>query len=131
MYSFGITLIALLFGGFRPFCTIFLMSTNNKLRRSAYLCTPSGKPKLKLWLSLLIPKLFSYPYKKMKGAAIHFLHPLLVLISISVTPSVPSFTGVSAIFVGSFLTVTEHKTQRYNRSDDGYKIKPKPTPGST
>ena len=33
----------------------------NKLRRSAYLCTPSGNPKLKLWLSLLIPKLFSYP----------------------------------------------------------------------
>ena len=36
----------------------------NKLRRSAYLCTPSGNPKLKLWLSLLIPKLFSYPLEK-------------------------------------------------------------------
>ena len=30
---------------------------------SAYLCTPSGTPKLKLWLSLLVPKLFSYPQK--------------------------------------------------------------------
>ena len=27
-------------------------------------CTPSGNPKLKLWLSLLIPKLFSYPLEK-------------------------------------------------------------------
>ena len=33
----------------------------NKLRLSAYLCTPSGNPKLALWLSLSIPKLFSYP----------------------------------------------------------------------
>ena len=32
----------------------------NKLRLSTYICTPSGIPKLKLWLSLLIPKLFSY-----------------------------------------------------------------------
>ena len=39
----------------------------NKLRRSAYLCTPSGNPKLKLWLSLLIPKLFSYPLVKAKA----------------------------------------------------------------
>ena len=33
---------------------------------STYLCTTSGIPKLKLWLSLLIPKLFSYPLKKSK-----------------------------------------------------------------
>ena len=36
----------------------------NKLRRLTYLRTPSGNPKLKLWLSLLIPKLFSYPLGK-------------------------------------------------------------------
>ncbi len=36
----------------------------NKLRRSVYASTLSGIPKLKLWLSLLIPKLFSYPLKK-------------------------------------------------------------------
>ncbi len=35
--------------------------TINKPRRSAYPRTPSGNPKLKLWLGLLIPKLFSYP----------------------------------------------------------------------
>ena len=39
----------------------------NKLSRSAYPCTPSGNPKLKLWLSLLIPKLFSYPLQKAKA----------------------------------------------------------------
>ena len=39
----------------------------NKLRLSAYLCTPSGTPKLKLWLSLRVPKLFSYPLKIRKG----------------------------------------------------------------
>ncbi len=39
----------------------------NKLRRSAYTHTPSGIPKLKFWLSLLIPKLFSYPLEKAKA----------------------------------------------------------------
>ncbi len=39
----------------------------NKLRLSAYAHTPSGIPKLKFWLSLLIPKLFSYPLKKVKA----------------------------------------------------------------
>ena len=38
---------------------IFFLAIN-KLRLSTYICTPSGIPKLKLWLSLLIPKLFSY-----------------------------------------------------------------------
>ena len=33
----------------------------SKLRLSTYLCTPSGIPKLKFWLSLPVPKLFSYP----------------------------------------------------------------------
>ena len=35
-----------------------------KLSLSTYLCTPSGNPKLKFWLSLPIPKLFSYPLEK-------------------------------------------------------------------
>ena len=38
----------------------------NKLRLSTYLSTPSGNPKLKFWLSLLIPKIFSYPLGKAK-----------------------------------------------------------------
>ena len=37
-----------------------------KLRLSAYTHTPSGIPKLKFWLSLLIPKLFSYPLEKLR-----------------------------------------------------------------
>ena len=37
----------------------------SKLRLSTYLCTPSGNPKQKFWLSLPIPKLFSYPLEKM------------------------------------------------------------------
>ena len=37
----------------------------SKLRLSTYTCTPSGTPKLKFWLSLPIPKLFSYPLEKM------------------------------------------------------------------
>ena len=48
----------MIFHRINPFLAI------NKLRHSAYLCTPSGIPKLKLWLGLLIPKLFSYPYRK-------------------------------------------------------------------
>ena len=40
---------------------LFLLSS--KLRLSAYTHTPSGNPKLALWLSLSIPKLFSYPHK--------------------------------------------------------------------
>ena len=36
-----------------------------KLRLSTYSCTPSGIPKLKFWLCLPIPKLFSYPLEKM------------------------------------------------------------------
>ena len=35
-----------------------------KLRLSTYLCTPSGNPKPKFWLSLPIPKLFPYPLEK-------------------------------------------------------------------
>ena len=42
----------------------FLLSTNFATRRTP--CTPSGNPKLNLWLSLLIPKLFSYPLKNTK-----------------------------------------------------------------
>jgi len=38
----------------------------SKLRLSTYTCTPSGTPKLKFWLSLPIPKLFSYPPLKKK-----------------------------------------------------------------
>jgi hypothetical protein len=37
----------------------------SKLRLSTYPCTPSGNPKQKFWLSLPIPKLFSYPLEKM------------------------------------------------------------------
>ena len=37
----------------------------SKLRLSTYTCTPSGTPKLKFWLSLPIPKLFSYPLEKL------------------------------------------------------------------
>ena len=39
----------------------------NKLRLSTYQRTPSGNPKLKFWLSLLIPKLFSYPLRKARA----------------------------------------------------------------
>ncbi len=45
----------LIFHRINPFLAI------SKLRLSAYLGTPSGIPKLKFWLGLLIPKLFSYP----------------------------------------------------------------------
>ena len=34
-------------------------SITNSLRHSAYLCTPSGNPKLALWLSLSVLNLFS------------------------------------------------------------------------
>ena len=37
----------------------YLLYAMNKLRLSAYLCTPSGIPKLKLWLSLSILHYFS------------------------------------------------------------------------
>ena len=40
---------------------IFLFLAINKPHRPAYPCTTSGNPKPKLWLGLLIPKLFSYP----------------------------------------------------------------------
>ena len=36
----------------------------NKLRLSAYLCTPSGNPKLALWLSLSILHYFSKAPKR-------------------------------------------------------------------
>ena len=42
MYSFGITLIALLFGGFRPFCTIFFASSFGDY--SIFLHTPYFDP---------------------------------------------------------------------------------------
>ena len=42
----------------------YLLYAMNKLRLSAYLCTPSGTPKLSLWLSLMIPNLFPYPLPK-------------------------------------------------------------------
>lgn len=51
----------LIFHRINPFLAI------SKLRLSAYLCTPSGVPKLKFWLGLLIPKFFSYPLGKAKA----------------------------------------------------------------
>ena len=46
------------------FSEIIIFLAITKLRLSAYLCTPSGTPKLSLWLSLMIPNLFPYPLPK-------------------------------------------------------------------
>ena len=43
--------------------SLYLFATN-KLRLSAYPRTPSGNPKLTLWLSLSVLKNFSYPLKE-------------------------------------------------------------------
>ena len=42
----------------------YLLYAMNKLRLSAYLCTPSGNPKLALWLSLSILHYFSKALKR-------------------------------------------------------------------
>ena len=46
----------------------YLLYAMNKLRLSAYLCTPSGNPKLALWLSLSILHYFSKALKVWKNA---------------------------------------------------------------
>ena len=60
-FGLGRKIKNLIFHRIVPFLAI------NKLRLSAYTHTPSGIPKLKFWLSLLIPKLFSYPLEKVKA----------------------------------------------------------------
>ena len=51
------------------FYRIIFFLAINKLRLLAYPRTPPGNQKLKLWLSLLIPKLFSYPLGQTNGNA--------------------------------------------------------------
>ena len=56
---------------------IFVYDENLRIERELRR-TPSGKPKLKFWLSLLIPKIFSYPLKNKRlfKKSVDFLNSL-------------------------------------------------------